>query len=176
MLAYSKVGSDQLQDLAKMRPKLLNRVRESLSGHVRPLVRRAVEAGKSPALVLPSGEELPRSSLSEEELQDTLRDFIKSDSQGMIDLREMQFISECLIRGRSRLRVFVISTIVLSGLFLSLAWLLKGQAFSMHAGWPHFVAFGVVATSVATALCCYFRVLHLSGSADRLTSQYADLP
>jgi hypothetical protein len=112
--------------------------------------------------------------LSEEELRDTLRDFLKSESQGMLDLRTMQTTQECLIRGIANLRTFAIATIVLSGVLLGLTALVKIQVFEIDAAWPHLVAFGVVVASIVTTLCWYFRTLYLSGRAERLVAKYAD--
>lgn len=170
-VVQSRFGAEHLRDLAKLRPQLLKSIRWSLAGHLRPLVDRT----RAQKIYSPDGKEI-EVPLSDEKLEDALRDFVKSQSQGILDLYAMQTTYDCLGRALSVFRALAMVTAVFSGFGALVALLLKGDAFDLDVVWPHFAGFAVIALSSAAALCSLFRILHILGRTDRLVSKYADLP
>ena len=125
-------------------------------------------------LYTPSGDPIPY-RISEGDLEDALRDFVKSESQGLLDLREMQVTSDCVDRALNRFSIFAMVTTALSGIGAVFAILIKGNAFEMDIAWPHFVGLAVVGISCALALCFLFQIIRVLRRTDRLVSKYADL-
>ena len=173
----SKFGTEKINDLHALRPKLLNSVVKDLDLQLRPVL--SVASSVEPFEEDSPGE--PRSSAAKlsvtgiESLTNAVREFVKSNSIGLLDLREAQHLEMRLNLSMDRLRKAAWAAFASSGGMCLLMVPCKFEWTSFTASWIHATGFALSVMVLIFIAFMYWRILNYAGSVDRLKTSYADL-
>jgi hypothetical protein len=173
----SKFGTEKVADLHNLRPKLLKSVVGSLELSLNPIL--TATTATEPLALDPDGNPMPKpAKLSvdgKEALTNAVRDFVKADSQGLLDLREAQLLEFLLNDSLNWLRKIVWMIFVASGLACILMGIAKYEWLELKSAWVHALSFAAVALLVVGVAFFFWRILSASSLVDGLKSRYADI-
>jgi hypothetical protein len=173
----SKFGTEKVADLQDLRPRLLKKLVTDLDRQIKPVLVKPIATEWTD--LDENGH--PRSNAAQfsvaglEALKDTVREFVKSDSPGLLDLREAHHLESRLNRSLNCLRKAVWGVFAASGAVCLLMVLGKFEWLGLKAAWIHGVALAVAVSLLLLIAFHYLRILNAAGSVDRLKSSYADL-
>lgn len=174
----SKFGTEKVTDLQGLRPKILKRVVADLELQIRPVLLQPTAT--EPLEVNSSGQltsspaKLSVSGL--EAFTNAVREFVKSNSKSLLDLREAGQLESRLNWSLSRLRDAAWTLFGISGSMCLLMVIGKFEWLELKAGWIHVSAFIASVLLLVFITILYRLILNAAGSVDRLKSSHADLP
>lgn len=171
----SKFGTEKVSDLHNLRPKLLKSVVGALELCLNPILTASTVPQTVDSDGNPKAMPAKLSVTSMEALTNAVRDFVKSDSQGLLDLRKAQCLDGLLIQSLNWLRNLVVGIFVASGLFCLLLGIAKCEWLDLSAAWIHVISFVTVAVFFMSVAFLFWRILNASSHVDHLKSRYADL-
>jgi hypothetical protein len=173
----SKFGTEKVSDLQSLRPKLLKGLVESLELNLRPalVIPNATEPLLYDATGNPLATPAKLSVTGREALTNVVRDFVKSDSPSLLDLRAAHFLEDSLNSGLDHLRNTVWMLWVTTGIICLLMAIGKFGWLKLDVGWIHGIAFAVVVGLLGYVGWLCLRILNAASRVDRLKTRYVDL-
>ena len=173
----SKFGTEKVSDLQGLRPKLLKNIVADLELQVRPALVQPTATQPlevdSQGKPVSAATKLSVSGL--EAFTNAVREFVKSNSRGLLDLREAEHLETRLNQSLDQLRKTAWSVFASSGIVCLLMVIGKFEWLELESTWVHVVALAVSVSLLALVAFLYLRILNAAGSVDRLKSSYADL-
>jgi hypothetical protein len=173
----SKFGTEKVADLHTLRSKLLKATVGALELALNPILSTAA-ATESLEVDIDNNPKPTPARLTitgKEALTNAVRDFVKSDSQGLLDLRWAQRLDGRLLLCLDHLRTTVWLLFAVSGVTTLLMIAGKCDWIDVTPTWIHTTAFALVVSLFGVIGVIAFCILKTCTSVDRLKSDYADL-
>lgn len=173
----SKFGTEKVSDLQGLRSKLLKSVVADLELQLRPALVQptATQPLEVDSQGIPISGPAKLSVSGLEAFTNAIREFVKSNFRGLLDLREAEHLETRLNQSLDQLRKTAWSVFASSGVVCLLMIIGKFEWLELKAAWVHVVPLVVSVSLLALIAFLYRRILNAAGSVDRLKSSYADL-
>jgi hypothetical protein len=172
----SKFGTEKVSDLHNLRPKLLKAIASAVELSLNPILTAPMTESIE---VDESGNPKPKPARmtvdGREALTNAMRDFVKSQSTPLMDLRTANLLDDLLTQSLRRLRHLACIVFAFTGIICLLLGASRFEWISLQHGWMHAIAFIVLFCFLLMFTILLWRILNASSDVDRLKSRYADI-